>query len=776
AEKGGLFRSDDGGESFARVNDHRALQQRAWYYTHLTVDPVNADVVWFPQVPLLKTVDGGKTVKHSPGYRHGDNHDLWIDPKDPRRMILANDGGVEISVNAGESWRAAWLPISQFYHVATDNSVPYKVSGAMQDLGTAWGPSDSLDKGGIRVTDWHGIGGGEAGYTAHDAKDPGVVYAGEYLGIFTRYDHRTRQARNVSPYPNNLSGHGSEEGRYRFQWTAPIVVSPHEAKTVYYGGNVVFRTADGGQTWAVISPDLTRDDKSKQKWTGGPITGDNTGVEHYSTVFALAESPKQQGVLWAGSDDGRVHVSKDAGASWTNVTAGMPGFPEWGTVSLIEASPHDAATAYVVVDNHRLDDMRPYLWKTADFGRTWKRLGPGLPGDVYLHAVREDPVRKGLLYLGTERGVSYSTDDGASFTSLKLNLPTVAVHDLQVKGNDLVVGTHGRSIWIFGHLAVLRALGPEVLAKEVQLFTPAAATRFVKGEALWGEKGQGENPPRGALVHYFLKKKPEGEITLEVLDARGVVLRRLTNKPEPNEWPEGDPDGGDEEKPYALPAETGVNAAVWDLTLEGTRPIAKARIDSGNPREGPLALPGAYNVRLSVAGLTTQAPLEVRPDPRSGLSAADLQEQMDFVLGLRDDLQRLSRTVEQVRSVRDQLRSRNVLLAQSAGASELVKAGAALADKCDDLEGRMHNPSAQVSYDILAMKGGARLYSRLAPLYSWALEGEGRPTQGMKEMAAEHRKELEGLLAEWRSLVAGEIAALNAKARELSLGFVLVDG
>ncbi|HEY5908880.1 MAG TPA: glycosyl hydrolase, partial [Vicinamibacteria bacterium] len=574
ADKGGLFRSDDGGESFTLVNDHRSLRQRAWYYTHLTVDPANPEVVWFPQVPLLKTVDGGKTVKHSPGYRHGDNHDLWIDPKDPRRMILANDGGVEISVNAGESWRAAWLPISQFYHVATDNSVPYKVSGAMQDLGTAWGPSDSLDKGGIRVTDWHGIGGGEAGHTAHDAKDPGVVYAGEYLGIFTRYDHRTRQARNVSPYPNNLSGHGSEAGRYRFQWTAPIVVSPHEAKTVYYGGNVVFRTDDGGQTWAVISPDLTRDDKSKQKWTGGPITGDNTGVEHYSTVFALAESPKQQGVLWAGSDDGRVHVSKDAGASWTNVTAGMPGFPEWGTVSLIEASPHDAATAYVVVDNHRLDDMRPYLWKTADFGRTWKRLGPGLPGDVYLHAVREDPVRKGLLYLGTERGVSYSTDDGASFTSLKLNLPTVAVHDLQVKGNDLVVGTHGRSIWIFGHLAVLRALGPEVLAKEVQLFTPAAATRFVKGEALWGEKGQGENPPRGALVHYFLNKKPEGEITLEVLDARGVVLRRLTSKPEPNEWPEGDPDGGDEEKPYALPAEAGVNAAAWDLTLEGTKPIA----------------------------------------------------------------------------------------------------------------------------------------------------------------------------------------------------------
>jgi len=345
-----------------------------------------------------------------------------------------------------------------------------------------------------------------------------------------------------------------------------------------------------------------------------------------------------------------------------------------------------------------------------------------------------------------------------------------------VKGNDLVVGTHGRSIWIFGHLAVLRAMSPDTLARDLQLFTPGAATRFMKGEGVWGEKGMGENPPRGAVVHYFLKKKPEGETTLEVLDGKGTVLRKLTSKPDPPEWPEGDPDEGEEEKPYALPAEAGVNAAVWDLALEGAKPITKARIDSGNPKEGPLALPGTYTVRLSVAGLTTQAPLEVRPDPRSGLAAADLQEQMDFVLGLRDDLNRLSRTVEQVRSVRDQLRSRNVLLANAQGASELVKTGADLALKCDDLEGRLHNPTAQVSYDILAMKGGTRLYSKLCPLYNWALEGEGRPTQGMKEMAAEHRKELDGLVAEWRGLVAGEIAALNVRARELNLGFVLVDG
>jgi photosystem II stability/assembly factor-like uncharacterized protein len=767
ARKGGLFRSDDGGESWTLASDHRALQQRAWYYMHLTVDPVNPDVVWFPQVPMLKTIDGGKTIKPVKGFRHGDHHDMWIDAKDPRRMINANDGGVELSANGGETWRAAYLPLSQFYHVTVDNSVPYKVSGAMQ--------SDSLSRGGIRLEDWYGIGGGEAGHTAHDPDDPGVAYAGEYLGIFTRYDHKTRQARNVSPYPSNLSGHGIEDGRYRFQWTAPIHISPHDGKTVYYGGNVVFRTRDGGQSWDVISPDLTRDDKSKQKWSGGPITGDNTGVEHYCTVFAIAESPKAKGVVWAGSDDGLVHVTRD-GASWTNVTKAMPGFPEWGTVSIIEPSPHDAATAYVVVDNHRMDDLRPYLWKTSDHGQTWKRLGAGLPQDVYLHAVREDPVRRGLLYVGTERGVSYSTDDGATFTELRLNLPTVAVHDLVVKGDDLVVGTHGRSIWIFGHLSVLRAFGASIAGKDLHLFPPAPATRWRMGERSWGAKGLGENPPRGAVVHYFLKKKPEGEVILEILDARGTVVRKLTSKPEPPMWPEDDPDSDEDQKPYALPADAGVNAAVWDLKLEGATPIKKARLDSGDVKEGPVALNGTYGIRLSAGGQTATSSLEVKPDPRVNLPAADLQAQMDFVLGLRGELDRLARTVEQIRSVRDQLRSRNELLRGNPAAVELVKAGEAIIAKCDDLEGRLHNPTAQISYDILAMKGGTRLYSRLAPLYSWAHEADGPPTQGMKEMAEEHRKELDRLACEWQSLLAGDIAALNTRARELNLGFVLVGG
>ena len=410
-----------------------------------------------------------------------------------------------------------------------------------------------LDRGGIRLTDWFGIGGGEAGHTAHDPDDPGVVYAGEYLGIFTRFDRRTGQARNVTPYPNNLSGHGIEDGRYRFQWTAPIHISPHDGKTVYYGGNVVFRTRDGGQSWDVISPDLTRNDDSKQKWTGGPITGDNTGVEHYCTVFALAESPRQKGLVWAGSDDGRVHVTKDGGGSWTNVTAAMAGFPEWGTVSLIEPSPHDAATAYVVVDNHRMDDMRPHLWKTSDQGKTWKRLGPGLPADVYLHAVREDPVRQ-RTPLSRDRARGHVLHRRRRHLDRPEAQPAHRGRARPRGERRRPRGGHPRPV----HLDLRPPGGAPRLRRPGGREEPAPI-RSGSGHALGqgrrgvGREGRGGEPaPRGRRP-YFAKQKPEGEVVVEVRDAKGALVRRLTSKPEPPEWPEGDPDGGDEDKPYAVP-------------------------------------------------------------------------------------------------------------------------------------------------------------------------------------------------------------------------------
>jgi photosystem II stability/assembly factor-like uncharacterized protein len=776
AEKGGLFRSDDGGETWSLASGHHSLRQRAWYYTTLTVDPANPDVVWFPQVPMLRTIDGGKTIKSVKGLHHADHHDLWIDPANPKRMISGNDGGVDVSTDGGETWHAPMLPISQLYHVATDTSVPYRVFGAMQDLGTASGPSNSLSRGGIQHGHWHGVGGGEAGHAVADPSDPNVVYAGEYLGIFTRYDHRTRQARYVSVWPDNPSGHGASFPRYRFQWTAPIAVSPHDPKTVYHAGNVLFRTQDGGQTWTAISEDLTRDDETKQRWSGGPITGDNTGAEYYCTIFAVAESPREKGLIWAGTDDGLVHLTRDGGGTWTNVTANVPGLPEWGTVAAIEPSPFDAATAYLVVDAHRLDDTRPYLWKTADYGKTWRSLSAALPKDAYLHAVREDPKRKGLLFVGTEKGVSYSADDGATWRELRLNLPTVAVHDLVVKDDDLVIGTHGRSIWILDDLTALREWSKDVEAEAAHLFTARPAVRWrLDGPVSSQVKGPGQNPPVGAVLHYWLKDEAKGEVVLEILDEKGAVVRKLSSRKIEPETPKDDPDPGwddSEKKPLAKKA--GLWRAVWDLRHEGATKIERAKLDSGDPGEGPMVVPGRYTAKLTVDGRSYTTPVEARLDPRLSVPPADLEEQVAFALALRDDLTRLSGIVHELRSVREQVEARSAPLRGSSAAVPLVEAADALVRRCDALEETLHNPKAEIAYDILAMPGGAQLYSRLSPLYSMAHEGDGRPTQGMREVYGELKKGLDALAAQWKAILDEDVPALNARARELAPEFVVV--
>ncbi|MGH7223813.1 MAG: WD40/YVTN/BNR-like repeat-containing protein, partial [Gemmataceae bacterium] len=644
ADKGGLFRSDDGGDTWQLVNDWRAIRQRAFYYTTLTIDPQNPDVVWCPQVPLLKSIDGGKTFQRVKGPHHGDHHDIWIDPKNPRRILNGNDGGVDISTNGGETWFAPPLPWGQFYHISVDNRLPYHVAGTMQDIGTGSGPSNSLSEAGIVPGDWHHVGGGETGFTASDPSDPNIVYAGEYGGYISRYDHRTRQARGISVYPFNPSGHDPANLKYRFQWTAPILISPHDHRVVYHAANVLFQTRDAGRQWTPISADLTRNDKSKQKWSGGPITGDNTGVEVYGTIYALAESPKERGVLWTGSDDGLVHVSRDGGKSWTNVSANIKGLPKWGTVRCIEASPFDAGTAYVVVDAHKLDDRRPYLFLTKDFGKTWRSLVVGTAGSAvparqadrraarryvgtagsavparqadrraarrydegYLHVLREDPQRQGLLYLGGERGLFVSWDDGGNWTPLRLNVPTVAVTDLVVKHNDLVLGTNGRSIWVLDDLTPLRQWKPNIKDREIFIFPAAPAVRYRYHSRLGAKKplGAGQNPPSGAILHYALKTKPKDDITLEILDDKGHRVTLLTSKKETEEKP--DPSNYSE-KPYKkplLPRETGLHRLVWDLRHEGAEAIRGAKVDSGEPREGPVVNPGVYTLKLTVAGQT----------------------------------------------------------------------------------------------------------------------------------------------------------------------------
>jgi photosystem II stability/assembly factor-like uncharacterized protein len=777
AEKGGLYASQNGGESWDRVNGGRYLTQRAWYYSTLTIDPTNPEVIWVPQVPLLKSIDGGKNFQRIKGPHHGDHHDIWIDPKNPKRIIDSNDGGVDISINGGESWYAPPLPISQFYHVSADNRVPYYVMGNMQDLGTAAGPSNSLASSGILLGDWHTVGGGETGFAVSDPTNPNIVYAGEYGGYISRFDLRTRQAKNVSIYPTNPSGHGAADLRYRFQWTAPILISPHDPNTIYHAANVLFKSTDAGMSWKPISPDLTQDDKSKQQWSGGPITGDNTTAEFYCTIFAIAESPKQKGVLWAGSDDGLVHVSTDGGAHWENVTKSIAGMPKWGTVSCIEPSREDAGTAYLVVDAHRLDDMKPYLFLTSDFGKTWRPLTSNLKPDVYLHAVREDPKKRGMLYLGTERGVCYSTDNGGTWQELKLNLPTVAVHDLVVKGNDLVVGTNGRSIWIFDDLTSLREFSPKLAEQDVHVFPASPVTRWRYHSTVDRPLARqaGANPPPGAIFDYYLKAKPKDPIRLEVLDDKGTVIRIISSKPEEPDTPPGDPDGReDDPKKRALPVNVGVNRFAWDLCYTGATLIPKVKVDTGDAKTGPMVLPGTNTLKLIVDGKSVTTKVDVRGDPRVTVPLAQMQEQEKFALTVRDDVSRLSDIVIRLRAVRHQLNARNELLKDDDRTAPLCKASVDLVAKLDALDAKLHNPKAEVVYDILAQKGGAKLYSKLIFLFEFARDSDGAPTQGMREVHEELSRDLNELDAEWKALVAGDLAKLNESAKTLDVPSILV--
>ena len=770
AEQGGLYRSDDGGTTWTLATRDRALRQRAWYYSTLTVHPKNANEVWFPQVPLLKTIDGGRTIEYVKNYKHGDHHDIWIDPADPRRMIIGNDGGAEVSTDGGETWNATLLPIGQFYHVSTDTRVPYHVAGAQQDLSTAQGPSNSLQTGGIGADAWHSVGGGEAGHVVSDPSNPDIVYAGEYLGIITRYDHRTRQVAVVGAWPDNPSGWAAADMKYRFQWTAPILASQHEPGVIYHAAQVVFRTSDGGRSWTPISPDLTRNDKSKQQWSGGPITGDNTGVETYCTVFALAESPLQRGLLWAGSDDGLVHVTLDGGKTWSNVTAGMKGMPEFGTVSIIEPSRFDAGTAFVVVDAHRLDDPAPYLFKTTDMGRTWTRLDGGLARDVYLHVVREDPVRRDILYAGTERGVVFSRDAGRSWQPLQLNLPAVPVHDLVVKDASLVVGTHGRSLWILDDLQPVREMTPALAAAPVHVFPVGEVTAW-RYEGTSSRKGNGQNPPRGAVLYYHLPKKVEGEVTLEITDASGRPVRTLKSVMPPPDGIDDDPKPDPERKPD-LSNEAGVNRAVWDLRWRGARKIKSGKIDMGSPDPGPFVVPGTYTLTLKAGTASASTRLTVVRDPRVTATQADLEAQQTFALAILDDVSRVTDMVAGLRSAREQLQLHRTTLAGHEPAQALLVRAGQIIERIDALEDRLHNPKAEITYDILAMKGGARLYSRLIPLVDYSTSADGAPTEGQRQVHDLLTTELRSIETDYRQLVDTDLPSLNTEASRTGLGFV----
>jgi photosystem II stability/assembly factor-like uncharacterized protein len=768
-ERGGVYRSDDGGTNWKHMTDDHRLRHRPWYYTHVTAHPREVDTLYVLNVGMYKSTDGGKNWTPVGGIPHGDHHGLWIDAQVPQRMINANDGGASITVDGGNTWsRQDNQPTAQFYHVTTDNQFPYFIHGSQQDNSNVRIASRG-DSGGINRFHYNSVGGGEAGYIAPDPHDPQVVYAGEYFGILTRWDQRTGQAQNIMVWPDDLDGHEAAAVKYRFNWTEPIVASRHNPGTVYYAGNIVFKSGNGGMSWAEMSPDLTRNDKSKQQRSGGPITGENISIEYYNVVFTLAESPVQKNMLWAGTDDGLIHLTRDEGKTWANVTP--RDLPE-GLISILDASPHSAESAYFAMDRHKFDDFTPYIYRTHDAGRTWTRINKGIPEGTFVRAVRVDPKRKGLLYAGTETGLFVSFNDGEEWQPLQLNLPIAPIHDLVVKEDDLVVATHGRSFWVLDDVSPLRQISQQIAAAEAHLFTPATALRW-RPQGGAGAPFAGENPPNGAILYYQLKEevKAPAEVKLEILDRAGKVVRKYTSiarKIEGKPLPESARDL-DAPDPQQIPAKAGLNRWVWDLRYDIPTLVPNAIYDMGMPNP-PMAVPGAYSARLTVGGKEYTAGLEVKLDPRVKTSPADLQKQFEFSQQVWALLGEIHEAVLQIRDVRAQLQSLARRLGTGAPGKELASAAAAVMHKMAPVEGELIEVQARSSQDMCNYP--TKLNSKVAYLADVADSADTPPTSQALEFYAEMRGRAHAQIKHWRDILARDIAALNAQAEKQKLPLV----
>jgi photosystem II stability/assembly factor-like uncharacterized protein len=767
AKDGGLYRSDDAGETWQRVSNDPRTMQRPWYYYRIYADPQSADTVYVLNVQFFKSIDGGRTFSVI-GTPHSDNHDLWIAPNDNRRMVEGNDGGANVSFDGGQNWTEQDQATAQFYRVTIDNDFPYNIYGAQQDNSTVRIPSRTADFS-INETHWYDVGGGESGWIAPHPENSDIVFAGSYGGFLTRYDHRTKQLRTVNVYPDNPMGAGAEAMKYRFQWNYPILFSPHKTSGIYplyAAGNILFRSLDEGQSWQAISPDLTRDDKSKQGTSGGPITQDNTSVEYYSTIFALSESSVQQGVIWAGSDDGLVHVTRDGGKTWDNVTP--RGMPEWIQINAIDASPFEAGTAYVAATAYKSDDYRPYLYKTNDYGKTWKKIVNGIPNDAFTRVVREDPNRRGFLYAGTETGMYYSANDGESWQSLQLNLPVVPITDIAVhKGmKDLVVATQGRSFYVLDNLTLLYQLA-EAQRADAFLFNPEDAYRTPGGGGfqLPPTAAIGANPPNGAIVHYWLKSKPK-EITLEFLDSSGKLIRKFTGKPPV----EGQPAPQTPPTEPNLPTETGLNRFVWNYRLPNATTLP-GLILWGGSLAGPRVVPGNYQVRFSVDGKTIATEsFAVRPDPRLATTPADFQKQFDFLLQTRDKLSATHEAILEIRDVRKQLEDLSARLKPEQ--KDLKDKAAAVAKKLTAVEEELMQTKIKSSQD--ALNYPIKLNNKLAALASAVDSADYPPTSQSYDVYNDLTGRIDAQLGILARIKAEDIAEFNRAFAEKNLPVITI--
>ncbi len=737
--KSGVFwTSADGGARWQLVSDKHVLDQRPYYFTQFTVDPKNPKHVFFMSIVPSESFDGGKTIKkmQTNGYDH---HQMWIDPVNGKRAIIAADAGVRLSLDGGKTWRDPQLIVSQPYHIAVDDELPYTICGEFQDPGAVCGPSMSFS-GAITPDQWFSPNAGESGWIVFSPDNPNVIYGTGYQAGVVRYDRTSMQTRLISPWPDTYSGTGADAYRYRGAWVAPVTVSALEPDALYFGAQMLLRTDDGGATWRAVSPDLTRNDKTKQVPSGRPITVDNAGTEVYDTISVVAPSPTMKGEIWAGTDDGLAWLTRDDGAHWTNVTAGLAGLPEWARIENIDPSRFADGTAYLAAEDHKLGNRAPYLYVTHDFGAHWSSIVSNLPRDSYVRMVREDPKRAGLLYAGTETALWYSLDAGAHWDSLQNNLAHAPIYDfvVQPRFDDLVVATHGRGVWILDDIAALQEWNGAIASQPAYLFTPADAYRWNSTRTTWATgEGAGDNPPGNADVTFYLGVLPakKNPAKVEILDGTSVI--RTINVDHPI---------------------IGVNRVWWDLNYDTVALVPNYHAQQSG-FEGPQALPGAYTVRLIAGGVQRDARIRVLADPRTPATLAEMRETFDLTMQLRAEFTRTGKEIESLRALESKLSK----AAKVARANDVRAAIAQMEQSTAAALGALYIGDAQSWEDTL--REPSRLYERIANLAGGLGGADYAPTQGQRDLAASIQTDLAQALAADAPLFGARLQSLDALLR-----------
>ncbi len=750
---GGLYRSDDAGETWKKLNSDRSLRQRAWYYTRIYADTHDEDVVYVLNVRYHKSKDGGVTFKpqRSP---HGDHHDLWIAPENPKRMIIGDDGGAQVSYDGGATWSTYHnQPTAQFYRVTTDNHFPYRIYAAQQDNSTVRIYHRSAGST-ISEDDWESTAGCECGHIAIDPTNNDLVYGGCYDGFIERYDHENQQTQSVNVWPDNPMGHGVEDMKYRFQWNFPLFFSRHNAKKLYTASNHLHVSTDQGQSWQVISPDLTRNDTTKQGTSGGPITKDNTSVEYYCTIFAADESPLKEGVIWAGSDDGLVHLTTDGGANWSNVTPAA--LPEWTQINSLEPDPFNVAGCYIVGTRYKLGDFKPYLYKTEDYGKTWRKIDRGIAAEHFTRALRADPDKQGILYAGTESGMYISYNDGTNWQPFQLNLPIVPITDLAIKNQNLIVATQGRSLWVIDDLTPLHQMDNAIKNKNFHLFQPNVSYRM-QGRQRKDPVGEGLNHPGGVMMYYYLKNELEKEDTLsfKIYDEANKLISEYSNHAE--------------EKAYKIDPEKGSNTFNWNMSYPPAEKFDGMILWWGS-LNGPKALPGKYSAKLLLNGEEQSQPFEVKMDPRASGKPGDLNAQFDFIMELKDKVSEGHTTIKNIRSIREQLKPYKEKLEAD---TTFIKDIEDVEEKLTKIEEALYQTKNQSRQDPLNFP--IRVTNKLAHLIALYQNSNFAPPQQAFEVKAELSAEVDDLVERYQEILEADIPRLNRLIKEKSTDPISVD-